>query len=100
MSAQPQELPRQQLGKNQAVIVGRVREIRRSDNATYTVVVLPAPDEYTQPQTIEIVSRSMIGRPQEDVTCKVSINGYAKKFQRKDGTDGLSVTVRLQAIED
>lgn len=100
MSAQPQELPRPQLAKNQAVVVGRVREVRRTDNATFTVVTLPAPDEYTQPQTVEISSRGMIGRPQEDVTIKVVIGGYGKKFTRKDGTDGLQVIVQLRAIED
>lgn len=100
MSAQPQELPRPSLAKNQALVVGRVREVRRTDNATFTVVTLPAPDEYTQPQTVEISSRGMIGRPQEDVTIKVAIGGYGKKFTRKDGTDGLQVIVQLRAIED
>lgn len=100
MSAQPQELPRPSLVKNQATVFGRVREVRRTDNATFTVVTLPAPDEYTQPQTVEISSRGMIGRPQEDVTVKVAIGGYGKKFTRKDGTDGLQVIVQLRAIED
>lgn len=100
MSAQPQELPRSTLGKNQAIVVGRVREIRRTDNGTFTVVVLPAPDEYTSPQTVEISSKGMIGRPQEDITVKVVIGGYAKKFTRKDGTDGLQVIIQLRAVED
>ena len=100
MSAQPQELPRPPFVKNQATVAGRVREVRRTDNATFTVVTLPAPDEYTQPQTVEISSRGMIGRPQEDVTVKVAIGGYGKKFTRKDGTDGLQVIVQLRAIED
>lgn len=100
MSAQPQELSRPSLVKNQALVVGRVREVRRTDNATFTVVTLPAPDEYTPPQTVEIASRGMIGRPQEDVTIKVAIGGYGKKFTRKDGTDGLQVIVQLRAIED
>lgn len=100
MSAQPQELPRQQLGRNQAIIAGRVKEVRRTDNVTFTVVTLPAPDEYTQPQTVEISSRSMIGRPHEDVTVKVTVGGYGKKFTRKDGSDGLQVVIKLLAVED
>lgn len=100
MSAQPQELPRSSITKNQAVVGGRVREVRRTDNATFTVVTLPAPDEYTQPQTVEISSRGMIGRPQEDITVKVAIGGYGKKFIRKDSTEGLQVIIQLRAVED
>lgn len=100
MSAQPQDIPRPSIPKNQAVVVGRVRDVRRTENGTFTVVTLPAPDEYTQPQTVEITSRGMIGRLNEDVSIKVSLAGYGKRFKRADGSDGLQVIIQLRAIED
>jgi hypothetical protein len=99
MSAQPQEITRPQIAKNQVLIVGRVKEVRRTDNATYTSVVLPAPDEYSQPQIVEVASTGMIGRPMEDVQIKCAIGGYGKKFQRKDGTAGTQVTNQFRFIE-
>lgn len=99
MSAQPQELARPSIAKNQALIVGRVKEVRRTDNGVFTSVVLPAPDEYTQPQLVEIASTSLIGRPQEDIQVKVTLGGYGKKFTRKDGTPGLQVSNQFRAVE-
>lgn len=99
MSAVPQEITRPSLAKNQALIVGRVREVRRTDNGVFTVITLPAPDEYTQPQTVEVASAGLIGRPNEDVTVKVTLGGYGKKFQRKDGTPGFQVSNQLRHIE-
>lgn len=99
MSAQPQEITRPQIVKNQVLIVGRVREVRRTDNGVYTTVVLPAPDEYSQPQIVEIASTALLGRPQEDVQVKCAVGGYGKKFKRKDGSDGLQVQNQFRAVE-
>lgn len=99
MSAVPQEIARPSITKNQALIVGRVREVRRTDNGVFTVITLPAPDEYTQPQTVEVASTALIGRPNEDISIKVSIGGYGKKFQRKDGTPGLQIANQFRVIE-
>lgn len=99
MSAVPQEIARPSIAKNQALIVGRVREVRRTDNGTFTVITLPAPDEYTQPQTVEVASAGMIGRVNEDVTVKVALGGYGKKFQRRDGTPGFQVNNQFRLIE-
>lgn len=99
MSAVPQDITRPTIAKNQALIVGRVREIRRTDNGTFTVITLPAPDEYTQPQTVEVASAALIGRPNEDISVKVSLGGYGKKFTRKDGTPGLQISNQFRHIE-
>lgn len=99
MSAAPAEITRPSIAKNQALIVGRVKEVRRTDNGVFTSIVLPAPDEYTQPQLVEVSSTALIGRPQEDVQIKVTLGGYGKKFTRKDGSPGLQVSNQFRVIE-
>ena len=99
MSAVPQEIPRQSLTKNQVLVVGRCIDVRKTDNATFTSVALPAPDEYTQPQNVEIHSTGLIARKGEDVQQKCELAGYRKKFNRKDGTIGFQNTNILRALE-
>lgn len=99
MSSVPAEITRPSIAKNQALIVGRVKEVRRTDNGVFTLVTLPAPDEYTQPQLVEVTSTVLLGRPGEDVQIKVTLGGYGKKFQRKDGTPGLQIANQFRAIE-
>lgn len=99
MSAQPQEINHPSISKNQILIAGRVKEVRRVDSGTFTSVVLPAPDEFSMPQTVEIMSTGMIGRPNEDIQIKCTIGGYSKKFKRKDGTDGHNITNVLRVVE-
>jgi hypothetical protein len=81
------------------LIVGRCIDVRKSDNQTFTAVALPAPDEYTQPQTVEIHSVGLIARKGEDVSQKCELAGYRKKFPRKDGTTGYQTVVIIRAIE-
>lgn len=99
MSALPTEITRPSIGKNQVVIAGRCLEVRRTDSGVFTTIRLPAPDEYTMPQTVEIMSQSLLARPNEDVQVKCVIGGYGKKFTRKDGTPGLQVQNQLRHVE-
>lgn len=92
---------RAQLTANQAVIRGRIIDVERRDSYTLTDVVLPAPDQFSQPQNIRISSVRSIGRKGDDITQRVAIEGYRRKYtSKKTGEEGFAVDVRLTAIED
>lgn len=89
------------LAANQAMIRGRVAEVFRSEKAVYTDVVLPAPDAYSQPQTVRIVSGRLMGKPGEDISVRVQIKGYRRKYEdKKTGEDRFAVDVALSLVED
>lgn len=97
-----QDLPAlaNKLAANQSVIRGRVIEVKRTENGCYTAIALPAPDQYSHPQAVEVRSKSMLGRPQEDVTIRVQIGGFRRGYKDKMGDQQYATNVTLQAIED
>ncbi|MEN9481591.1 MAG: hypothetical protein RLZZ298_2986 [Pseudomonadota bacterium] len=99
---QPLTLPESgKLAANQAVIRGRILEVNRGENAVYTDVTLPAPDQYSTPQNIRIVSNRLLGKPGEDLTQRVQLKGYRRSYQDKQtGEKRYAVDIALSAIED
>lgn len=88
------------LALNQSVLRGRVLEVKRSENGCYTVLTLPAPDQYSSPQTVEIRSKAVFGRPSEDVTVRVAIGGFRRGYTDKHGEKAYATNISLSAIED
>jgi hypothetical protein len=80
-----------------ALIRGRIsarRRITTKDGALFiTIVRLPAPDEYTSPQTVELRSRQAVGAPGEDWEGHVRIGGFARSYQAADPETGDKRTV-------
>ncbi|UDM18320.1 hypothetical protein [Vogesella sp. XCS3] len=91
---------------NQAVLAGRVNAVRKSDDAVFTEVTLPAPDQYSAPATVEIRSRKRLGQIGETIEVSVVCGGYrGKSFQYVDKDTGERFTRRpvvnsYVAVED
>lgn len=101
--AEPQALPtqpRQSLKPGQAIIVGRVSDVKKTDSAVYTIIQTPAPDAYSHPGNHEVKSSRMIGRPGEDVQITVQLSGFRRSYQNKHGEKVFTVDNSLTAIED
>lgn len=89
------------LQANQAFVVGRVSEVRKTEKAVYTIVKTPAPDAYTHPGQHELVSSRIIGKPGEDVRVCVQLAGYGRTYKdKKTGDDIRTVDNTLRVIED
>jgi hypothetical protein len=88
------------IAANTAVIRGRITEVKRTENACYTDIVLPSPDNYSQPQNVRVVSSRMLGKPGEDLTVRVAIKGYRRKYQDKQGNSAYAVDISLSALDD
>ena len=100
MSAVPQEIPqRSSLKPGQAYIVGRVSEVKRTENACYTIVQTPAPDAWSHPGIHEIVSARLLGKPGEDIKVVVTLKGYRRTYKNKHGENQTIVDNSLSADE-
>lgn len=97
-----QEMPNKApaIAANQAVIRGRIIEVKKTENGCYTALKLPAPDQYTSPQAVEIRSKRLLGRPEEDITVRVHVGGYRRGYKDKMGEQQYATNVTLNAIED
>jgi len=102
MSAVPQELPVKlpNLKAGQAFIVGRIGEVKRTENAVYTIVQTPAPDAFSHPGNHEIVSRGMIGRPGDDCRVVVNLSGYRRSYKNKHGETVYTVDNVLRLADE
>ena len=98
--AEVQSLPTKgQLAANEAVIRGRVIEVKKSQNGYFTAVALPAPDQYSHPQAVEVRSKNLLGRPQEDITVRVAVGGYRRGYKDKMGEQAFATNNTLDAVE-
>lgn len=54
------------------------------------VVRLPAPDEFTSPQTVEIQANEKLGDPGDRITVECDLGGIGRRFNEtnEDGTKG------------
>lgn len=70
---------------NQGFISGKIDLTRKNKRSGYYVrLVLPAPDAYTSPQTVELESSQRLGEPGEDWSGYVHIGGYRNEYDARD----------------
>jgi len=75
-------------------ITGKVEEAREHNEKYYTRIIMPAPDEFSKPQTVEIRSNSKIGKFEEVITVDCQLGGFKRT---SNGT--LYTTNTLDAID-
>jgi hypothetical protein len=75
-----------------AHVKGRIANRRsittKTGRQSITVVRLPAPDEYTSPQTVELRSVRSLGEVGDDLTCQVRIGGFGRSYKATDPETG------------
>ena len=85
-TAQPGTVSAPALGV--AFLKGRIasRRVRNGKNGRVHVhtLRLPAPDEYTSPNTVEVVHSAPLGQVGDDVTVKVRIGGFGRSYKTTD----------------
>lgn len=68
------------------------------------LIVMPAPDPYSSPSTVSVLSGARLGERDDDVTVRVRIGGYKRSYKATDRETGEVRTVqtadnKLFAIE-
>lgn len=104
-AAQAPARPAQTLKPNQVLIGGKVLGTRIVNKQVYTHIVLPAPDEYSSPSHVEIVSAKRIANSEDQILQLCALGGYlGKQFDQIDKETGEKssrrpVMITLRAIE-
>lgn len=88
------------LAANQTFIRGRILEVKRTENAVYSAVTLPAPDSYSKPQIVEVRSARLLGKPNEDIAIRCAINGYRRSYKDSHGETQYATNMFLVSVED
>lgn len=100
-SPSPSAAPGLQPG--QVVIRGKLMNQRRyvgPQGASYfCLVVMPAPDAYSSPATVEIQSPTRLGETEEEITCLCQVGGFPRTYQAKDRETGEISTVRTADVK-
>lgn len=89
----------------ESVLQGRLIKIQKRGDNIIHLVVLPAPDSYTAPATVEIIAKTRLGQPEDDIRVRVRIGGYRRTYNATDRETGetravTTADVRLFAVED
>lgn len=92
-----------QLGE--AVIAGRLNLVRKTASGFVHLIILPAPDQYAMPSTVEVLAKTRLGSVEDEVRVRVRINGYRRTYETRDKETGEITKVhtadnRLFAVEE
>lgn len=96
----PETSTRKSLQPGQALLVGRITEVKRTDKACFTIMATPAPDAYSHPAMHEILSDRPFGRPGDDVKVIVQLGGYRRSYRSKDGEQVATVDNVLRLVTE
>jgi hypothetical protein len=81
---------------NRAVVQGRIASVRMYEGNHYHVITTPAKDAYSKPQELDVRARTRLGEPGQEVNVKGTLHGYARTFDRQDGSKGTSVAMWIE----
>ncbi len=71
----------------EVLIVGKVARVRRYEGTFYTVIVCPAVDLYSRPQTVEIRSKARFSDPDDTVKVTARLGGFEGRQYRVTDKD-------------
>lgn len=88
----------------EVIIKGRCAAVRRAGQTFLHLIVLPAPDPYSSPGTVEVSAETRQCAVNDDVQLKCRVTGYRRSYEQKDKETGELVTVftadnRLRVVE-
>lgn len=83
----------------QAFLTGKVEVSRRYNGQTFTRLVLPAEDEYSRPQTVEVVSQGPIGARGDVFKGWCRVGGYPRRYTTGDGETVQTAQNTLEFVE-
>lgn len=80
---------------NVAIVEGRVEGIENNNGRFFHRVTIPAPDEYSSPGSCMVEAASRLVEPGQTLKIKGRLTGWTRKFQKKDGSPGYEVNMRV-----
>jgi hypothetical protein len=93
------------LKPGQVLVVGRLSVVKKIGQIFAHLIVMPAPDAYSSPATVEVISKTRQGQPDEDIRLLCRLGGYRRSYKSLDRETGESRQVvtadnKLFVVED
>jgi hypothetical protein len=103
----PSAAPSPAMKPGQVLVIGRLASCKRPAGSQWFInlVTMPAPDAYSSPSTVEILSKNRLGDPEQDVRILCRLGGFKRQYKATDRETGEIRTVqtsdnKLYAVED
>lgn len=80
---------------------GRLASHRRYEKAWYSMLQLPAADEYSRPEVVEVRSTDRLGEPGDMIDVRCMVGGYNKRpyrFTDKETGESRMVTPNIVTL--
>lgn len=82
------------LGLGEVFIKGRIEAMRRYEGNFYTRLAMPAPDEFSKPQMVQVRGKGKLGQQGEIIQVLCRVGGYMRKpYQVTDDDSGETTTI-------
>lgn len=88
----------------ETIIKGRCVGVRKAGQVFLHLIVLPAPDPFTSPATVEVSAKARHASAEDDVQLRCRVTGYRRSYENRDKQTGEITTIytadnRLQVVE-
>lgn len=70
------------------LLVGRLSAVRKAGENMLHLMVMPAPDEYSSPSTVEIIAKRRMGDVGEGLRLLCRVGGFARRYKSTDQDTG------------
>lgn len=89
----------------QVMVVGKLLGARRAGQLWLHLIVMPAPDAYSAPSTVEVGASTRLGQKDDEVKVLCRLAGYRRQYKSTDQETGEVSKVqtadnRLFAVEE
>jgi hypothetical protein len=71
-----------------AYIVGRCVSAKRAGTLFSHLIVMPAPDPYSSPSTVEVIAKTRQADSEQDVRLFCRVGGYKRSYKKTDQDTG------------
>ena len=84
--------------ENLLLVNGKVTDVQKTKGNNYIhTVIIPAPDEYSHPQTIPVWATEKLADVGTELKHKCTVSGFRRSFEMKNGETGYSFEVKFFA---
>ncbi|NMG32346.1 single-stranded DNA-binding protein [Aromatoleum evansii] len=84
----PSQSPQTTIKPGQVLVVGRCVSAKRQGQLYVHLIVMPAPDPYSSPATVEVLAKTRQADSEQDVRLLCRLGGYRRSYKSVDRETG------------
>lgn len=84
----PAQTSQASIKAGQVLLAGRITAVRKAGQSFIHLLVLPAPDAYSSPSTVEIIADKRLGDAAADARILCRVGGFRRQYKATDKDTG------------